>query len=69
MPELKCKVEFNVRCFKCGRDLSSEVSTYRDRWGAEHLDIEPCPNCLSTADDTGYDRGKADAEAEASGAV
>jgi len=64
MPALKCKVEFDVRCFKCGRDLSSEVSTYLDRWGAEHLFIDPCPDCLSGADATGYDLGKADAEVD-----
>lgn len=67
MAELKCKIEFDVRCSKCAHDL--ETSTYLDRWGAENLDIDPCPDCLSTAEDRGYDRGKADAEAEASGAV
>jgi len=51
---MEIKLETEIVCEKCGRDLEAEHEV--DRWTNHKIKAVPCEYCLSEAKDEGYNQ-------------
>ncbi len=54
MPEIT--IDISVYCSKCGRGLCNDTRVDGDR-----IYVDPCCDCMSRAEDEGYEKGIDDA--------
>lgn len=52
------EVTFEVFCARCGAGLCDQSDTRTSRMrGEPQVTVEPCEQCLSAAEDKGYEKG------------
>lgn len=61
MPELE--VNFDVYCASCGAGLCGNTTVSQGRYRAK-LEIEPCDECITKANQDGFQDGKAEGQQE-----
>ena len=66
MPEISVNIE--VYCATCGDGICNLTESTKTRQRQEPcFRVEACPTCIKKAEDRGYDRGYAEAEAACAG--
>jgi hypothetical protein len=58
LKDVSVSIEVEVFCATCGKGLCNQSTATKTRnRHADAIDVEACQNCLSNAEDAGYEKG------------